>query len=148
MTNWIDQVRELNELREAGLLTDEEFEEQKRLLLPSNTTDQETPTPLSKPYVAADELPASLPRGLTFGADDEIARRERHSELGGGRYGRREGWGDGHWICHAHAKALCETCMAADRSSRGRWSHHMHGDAWTCFKHSTRDCKRCKRLHG
>ena len=77
MTDWIEQIRQLGELREAGLLTDEEFVEQKELLLPSNVSDKAAAS------IVPDEEP-ELPIASGLSDPEENQRTQRHAELGGG----------------------------------------------------------------
>jgi len=131
MTDWIDQVRQLGELRDAGILTDEEFDEQKKLLLPSNTSDE-----------GVAPLPTT---GLSDA--DKRQRAQRHAELGGGPFGHYEK--PLYWVCHAHIKAWCETCTYLDRSTRGETTKHWwHGKHWICFEHHKAACVKCRRLDG
>lgn len=139
MTSWIDQIRELNDLRAAGLLTEDEFDEQKKLLLPSNAP-KEQPAPIPK------EEAAPLP---TFGLSeaDKRQRAQRHAELGGGPFGHYEK--PLYWVCHAHIRAWCEKCSDLDRSTRGQTTQDWRrGKRWVCFKHRKNACLECRRLDG
>ena len=140
MTDWIEQIRQLGELREAGLLTDEEFVEQKELLLPSNGSDKAAAS------IVPDEEP-ELPIASGLSDPEENQRTQRHAELGGGPFGHYDS--PLSWVCHAHNRAWCEMCSDLDRSTRGRTTQHWRrGKQYVCFKHHKDACPECRRLNG
>lgn len=95
MDDWIRQIRELGELRDAGLLNEEEFAEQKALVLPSKT---------------------SASPGQHCPTCGQLVREAR--ALGEYRRG-------GQWVCSMHGTAWCKGCVRAERSQRGKFTDHL-----------------------
>ena len=153
MPNWIDQIRELNELRQAGLLTEEEFEEQKKLLLPSNAPDERAaPLPTSGLSNPDKRRRVQPPADLSDSGHQRPREQQNRSQKPSTsaqpsaspakRSDAREG--------RAMSEAGERTRLARQAregggpfgryDDEGNWICHYHRDSWC------RDCARLDRL--
>ena len=150
MTNWIDQIRELNDLREAGLLTEEEFAEQKALVLPSAANAAEAQSEMLHNTEPAGRLStqhgqaSAEPDTQTIAVGQQCPTCKQRVKAQGafGRFAPGE-----IWICGAHHKAWCKSCARAERSQRGAFLRNPR-PIWVCFEHGTANCATCWQLVG
>ena len=127
MDDWITQIRELGDLRDAGLLSEAEFSEQKALVLPSKTS-------ASTPH--SDEALLRPPAGQQCPTCGQLVREAKAF----GQYRR-----GGQWICFVHRAPWCKGCARAERSQRGRFTDYLDLD-WVCFEHDKDHCEECWTL--
>ena len=150
MNTWVTQIRELGELREAGLLTEEEFAEQKALVLPSATNaDEAQPEELRNAEPAGqlstqhDQVPTEPDtRTVAVGQQCPTCRQRVKPQGAFGRFAP-----GGKWFCEAHLKAWCQSCAHDERLQRGTFLRTPQ-PTWVCFDHEVENCSTCWKLVG
>jgi len=150
MNTWVTQIRELGELREAGLLTEEEFAEQKALVLPSKTSTPEGPPlgvtdeqPTGQAPTRTNQVPAK-PAAPTVAPGTQCPTC---NQLGTVEQGARGFYGpEGQWTCLAHRMEWCWSCARIERLTRGEFDASER--SWVCFEHGIESCNGCWTLLG
>lgn len=108
MDDWIAQIRELGELRDAGLLSEEEFAEQKALVLPSNASARPGSARAFGEYLPGGQWVCSM-HGTAWCTG--CARAERSQR------GKFTDYLDLDWVCFEHERTACRECwtLVGDR---------------------------------
>ena len=106
MDDWIAQIRELGELRDAGLLSEEEFAEQKALVLPSNASARPGSARAFGEYLPGGQWVCSVHRTAWCTGCARAERSQRgkftdHLELD-------------YWVCFEHEETACRECWTLD----------------------------------
>ena len=150
MNTWVTQIRELGELREAGLLTEEEFVEQKALVLPSKTGTPEGPSlgvadeqPTGQVPTRKDQAPVK-PAAPTVALGTHCPTCNQLVTAGEGAYGWYEP--GGLWRCFQHRVPWCLACARSERLTRGEFDASER--SWVCFEHGIESCNDCWKLLG
>ena len=150
MTDWIEQVRQLGELRDAGLLTEEEFAEQKALVLPSKTSTTDAPPAGETDNQLTGQVPTReaqapvKPAAPTAALAAQCPTCNQLVTAGQGAHGWYEPGGQ--WRCFGHRMPWCLTCARLERSARGEFD--ASEQSWVCFEHGTESCSDCWPLLG
>jgi len=144
--DWIDAIKSLGELRDAGLLTDDEFSLQKSLVLPTHVVDpvdfpcqpherahcDDCASHFNWDWVCtAHEAPGCnlcdalhhASSGLGEASDDSNQRADFST-----------------WSCTTHGRLNCRSCTDSIRASRGR---ARKGFTWQCDAHEIEWCREC-----
>lgn len=150
MSTWVTQIRELGELREAGLLTEEEFVEQKALVLPSKTSTPEGPSlgvtdeqSTGQVPTRKDQAPVK-PAAPTVALGTHCPTCNQLVTAGEGAYGWYELGGQ--WRCFQHREPWCLACARSERLTRGEFDASER--SWVCFEHGIESCNECWTLLG
>ena len=149
MNTWLTQIRELGELREAGLLTEEEFAQQKALVLPSatNAAEAQAEEPNNTEHVGQvpirEQAPVR-PAAPTVAPGTQCPTCNQLVTAGEGAYGWYEPGGQ--WRCFQHRRPWCLGCARSERLTRGEFDASER--SWVCFEHGIESCNDCWKLLG
>jgi hypothetical protein len=148
VSHWIDELRELAELFEAGVLEQAEFAELKRAILPSAATDpNDFPCQVHK-LARCDQCAQSFQWVYVCIAHREstcrlcVALNPAPSALYEASDNSNQRVDFVKWTCTNHGRLNCRSCISSIRASRGSTGPSDSLD-WQCHDHGITYCKDC-----